>query len=242
MKNWSKEKYSEELFKFNPDLKIISEFIKLREYITVEDKDGIKYCNLAQTFLKSKPTIKSSINKNFAFSVKANKIHNYKYDYSKVEYKYSHLNVVIICPEHGEFMQTYNSHIHYKHGCPICSKSSLNKSWINYNLNKDCTLYLIYCYNSNESFVKIGITSNSVKERFRKDMPYSYETIYEISGNSEYIWNLEKFFHKELSDFQYIPKLDFKGKLECFSSNKIFDIIDSIKLKILEKIIQDKNI
>lgn len=51
---------------------------------------------------------------------------------------------------------------------------------------------------------------------------------------------------KIISEFiklrEYIQKLDFKGKLECFSSNKIFDIIDSIKLKILEKIIQDKNI
>lgn len=242
MNKWSKNKYSEELFKFNSDLKIISEFIKLREYIVVEDKDGIRYCSLAQTFLKSKPSIKSAIDKNIAFSIKANKIHNYKYNYSKVNYKRSDSNVTIICPIHGEFMQTYNSHIICKNGCPKCSKSSLNKSWIDYSSDKECTLYLIYCYNNDENFIKMGITSNSIKERFRKDMPYSYEIIYEISGNSKYIWDLEKLFHKELSEFQYIPKLNFGGKLECFSSSKIFEIIESIKLKSLEKIIQNKNI
>ena len=68
----------------------------------------------------------------FEFIDKARKIHGCKYDYSKVQYTNNHTKVCIICPEHGEFWQTPNSHLDGK-GCPGCGKltkrkkASLNK-------------------------------------------------------------------------------------------------------------------
>jgi len=53
------------------------------------------------------------------FIEKANKIHNRKYDYSKVDYINGHSKVTIICPEHGEFSQRPNPHL--KGGCIECS-------------------------------------------------------------------------------------------------------------------------
>jgi hypothetical protein len=47
-------------------------------------------------------------------------IHNNKYDYSKVEYKNSNTNVIIICKTHGEFLQTPVTHIS-GNGCNKCS-------------------------------------------------------------------------------------------------------------------------
>ena len=58
------------------------------------------------------------------FIKKANKVHNNKYDYSKVEYKNIETKVCIICPEHGEFWQLAHSHL-TNHGCPKCSSSRL---------------------------------------------------------------------------------------------------------------------
>ena len=55
------------------------------------------------------------------FVKKANAIHNNKYDYSKVEYKNAISKVCIICPEHGEFWQTPNSHLN-GNGCPKCGR------------------------------------------------------------------------------------------------------------------------
>ena len=55
------------------------------------------------------------------FIIESNKIHNSKYDYSKVEYVNNHTKVCIICPEHGEFWQTPKAHLHRSHGCPICN-------------------------------------------------------------------------------------------------------------------------
>jgi hypothetical protein len=56
------------------------------------------------------------------FIEKANKIHNNKYDYSKVNYLGSARKVEIICPKHGSFWQTPNSHL-CNAGCPSCANS-----------------------------------------------------------------------------------------------------------------------
>lgn len=56
------------------------------------------------------------------FITKATKIHNGKYDYSKVEYVNTKTKVCIICPEHGEFWQTPRDHLSGR-GCPLCAKN-----------------------------------------------------------------------------------------------------------------------
>lgn len=53
------------------------------------------------------------------FIEKALNVHGDKYDYSKVEYVNSKTKVCIICPEHGEFWQSPNSHIQGQ-GCQRC--------------------------------------------------------------------------------------------------------------------------
>ena len=50
----------------------------------------------------------------------AKKIHKNKYDYSKVEYVNNKTDVCIICPEHGEFWQTPNTHLKGSK-CPKCA-------------------------------------------------------------------------------------------------------------------------
>ena len=54
------------------------------------------------------------------FIERVNEIHNNKYDYSKVNYVNSKTHVTIICPIHGEFLQTPAQHLS-GHGCPLCS-------------------------------------------------------------------------------------------------------------------------
>jgi hypothetical protein len=61
------------------------------------------------------------------FIQKANKIHNNKYDYTKVDYKNNHTKVTIICPEHGEFQQSPMAHLMGCEGCKDCQKINENK-------------------------------------------------------------------------------------------------------------------
>nr|DAY73207.1 MAG TPA: restriction enzyme [Caudoviricetes sp.] len=49
----------------------------------------------------------------------ARKIHNGKYDYSKVDYKDNKTKVCIICPIHGEFWQAPSNHLSGQE-CPAC--------------------------------------------------------------------------------------------------------------------------
>ena len=57
------------------------------------------------------------------FITKANIIHEFKYDYSKAVYYNQKSQVTILCPEHGEFIQKAQNHLH-GHGCSICGKGS----------------------------------------------------------------------------------------------------------------------
>jgi len=74
------------------------------------------------------------------FIKRANKVHNNKYDYSKVVYKNAREKIKIICPEHGEFTQKPDNHCRGQ-GCPTCGhekqgiskKKSLDEYIIGFN-------------------------------------------------------------------------------------------------------------
>ena len=56
------------------------------------------------------------------FVEKSNMIHDFKYDYSLVDYKNCMEKVKIICKKHGIFEQTPNKHLGGQ-GCPKCNQS-----------------------------------------------------------------------------------------------------------------------
>jgi len=57
---------------------------------------------------------------NKSFILYAKKIHQDRYDYSKVEYQNKRKKVILICKEHGEFLQTPNEHLAGS-GCIDCA-------------------------------------------------------------------------------------------------------------------------
>lgn len=61
------------------------------------------------------------------FIKRAKKVHGDKYDYSKVEYVNNRTNVIIICPEHGEFNQLPLNHLKGE-GCYECGKEATANS------------------------------------------------------------------------------------------------------------------
>lgn len=68
------------------------------------------------------------------FIQKANNIHNFIYDYSKINYINAKTKIEIICPKHGSFLQTPYCHTVRKQGCPVCGK----EKEIKYNTINDC--------------------------------------------------------------------------------------------------------
>lgn len=83
---------------------------KIRPNELLHVKQGCKKCNKEEL-------IKIRFDKNIE---KANKIHNYKYDYSNVVFENLSKKVKITCPIHGDFEQTL--HLHLKgRGCSNCA-------------------------------------------------------------------------------------------------------------------------
>lgn len=65
------------------------------------------------------------------FIADAIKVHGDKYDYSKVEYIDSTTKIIIVCPIHGDFKQTPNSHLNGK-TCKQCSLDKRKRGLIEY--------------------------------------------------------------------------------------------------------------
>lgn len=156
------------------------------------------------------------------FIKKSKLTHGDKYNYDLVDYKTSFDEVTIECIEHGYFNQIPNSHLS-GYGCIECARmlTGWNRTNFVYRCNRknvDGQLYLVRCSNINESFYKIGITSQkSINHRFRKSMPYAVELISIFKGDPAFVWNKEKDIHRELKNKRYHPLIDFHGMTECFS-------------------------
>ena len=60
------------------------------------------------------------------FVKKAREVHGDKYTYDEFEYVNAIAKSNIICPKHGTFSQSANTHLR-GHGCPKCSKESVSK-------------------------------------------------------------------------------------------------------------------
>ena len=166
------------------------------------------------------------------FATKANIIHDSKYSYELVDYKTNKIKVSISCPIHGSFEQTPNDHLKGQ-GCPVCANITIseNTGWTRTNFVEKCVknnnglgiLYVLECFNDSEKFFKIGITSRSVKERYKSktEMPYLYRVIDEIIGDPVEIYDLETKLHQINKENHYVPEIPFGGSSsECFSKYK----------------------
>lgn len=153
-------------------------------------------------------------------------VHGDLYDYSEIkEYKNAFEQLTILCKEHGAFQQNMTSHYHAKAGCPTCAVVYNPARRSGFRRCADikggyASLYLIKCWNADEVFYKIGITTHHVSRRFAgsEAMPYNYYVEHLLIGDSDFIYDLETELHREYKQVRYRPQLQFGGMTECFSS------------------------
>ena len=146
------------------------------------------------------------INNIFDFIKKSNEIHQNKYDYSFCEYKTCHKKIKIICPEHGVFEQTPNSHLNGR-GCPNCRISKGEQFIIN------------WLKQNNISFEKQKTFNNCKRIKTLKFDFYlpDYNTLIEYDGQQHYI--PIRYFGGEIS-FERQQLID-RIKTEFAEQNKI---------------------
>jgi len=83
-------------------------------------------------------------------------------------------------------------------------------------------LYIILLSNESERFLKVGITSSSIAQRYSVNMPYKIEVIYQLFDKKNYL-PIETEIDRTVSP-NYLPLNKFAGYLECYS----IDCLDSI--------------
>ena len=81
----------------------------------IHRSSGCKQCSLKKRGADSKKTTEQ-------FIEEARIIYGDKYNYSKTEYLSAHDKLIIICPEHGEFLVSGSNHVNLNSGCPECGK------------------------------------------------------------------------------------------------------------------------
>lgn len=207
----------DKLNQLNSGLKLI-EFTSVKNKVIVEDNFGFKYSPKCYDLLKgSAVSIETCSEKEKLFLFKANKKHNSFYKYSDFIYKNGKTKIDIICPIHGKFNQLIESHI-FGHGCPKCNKVGFSKeSWLTKVKKNKAYFYILRIYHENEEFIKIGITSKSVYDRYKRLKEYSFEVLKIVEGNASIIYDLEKEYLKEHKNLKYYPLLPFEGYTECFN-------------------------
>ena len=98
------------------------------------------------------------------FIKKANIVHGYKYDYSRVNYTSGRNPIEIVCDKHGVFIQKPSVHLSNR-GCQICGIEQNMLS--NRDPNEHCILYFLSLEYKGHEFWKIGITTKSIDIRFK---------------------------------------------------------------------------
>ena len=184
------------------------------------------YTNLIFTGSGCQSCYKGSLNKTSeVFKEQAYKVHNNTYDYSLVDYRSAKEKVRIKCNTHGEFLQTPDKHLKGQ-GCPKCALTRSKICGFSRNdfvesskrSSRKPYLYIIKCYDTVETFYKIGITSHDLKTRFSgSKLPYNFELVQKIEHlDPGLIYDLEQSLHKFYRSFKYTPLKIFNGFTECY--------------------------
>jgi hypothetical protein len=155
----------------------------------------------------------------------ANRVHNYKYDYSLVEYYNYSTKVTVICKDHGSWSISPHNHLKGS-GCFYCKKDKQDLH------TKDHTLYVL----THNNVTKVGLTCRDVQDR-----------IYQINTNSGKNFNLlaEYNFLERNSCFKietellqllrksyYSVKEVYDGSSECFEDVNLAWLLNTIESKL----------
>ncbi len=167
------------------------------------------------------------------FIKEANEIHNFIYDYSKVDYLNNQSKVIIICGYHGEFDQVPSSHLSGS-GCPHCRESKGEKKIVKYLIRHNIR------FNRQKKFD--GCIGKKYKLPFDFYLP-KYRIAIEFDGKQhfepmEYFGGLESYNRLKVndkikSDYCEDNYIDLV-RIRYDQIDKIFDILkESLKNKIL---------
>jgi len=178
------------------------------------------------------------MNKTEEFIEKAIQIHGDKYDYSKVVYENNLKEVIIICKEHGEFLQKPSSHLQGR-GCIKCSNTYnyTTEEWIqkaksvhNNNYDYSNSVYInakipinILCLNCKGYFLQMSSVHlyGGGCSKCCNSKKYSKGQIEWLNFLSSY-YNINIYHAENIGEF-LIPTTKYRADGYCQDTNTIFE-------------------
>ena len=147
------------------------------------------------------------------FIERANKLHNNKYDYSKVSYKNNKDYITIICPIHGEFEQRVDGHL-IGRGCSKCvGRDKTTEEFINEAKLIHGDRYDYSMTNYINASTKVDIKCNKCGRVFSQ-MPWSHLQNHGCPHckMSKLELEIESFLIENEIEFESQKKFDWLGK------------------------------
>lgn len=153
------------------------------------------------------------------------------FDYSKVHYINQHTLVIITCSLHGDFETAPYKHLQSPvGGCPACldEKSGFDycQNYAASRIGQEIGVFYKILFTHKETgikFIKVGITTNTIKQRFKQASPdFDYIIIDQIQDTNLNCAIMEQQYksanwHRRF----YIPKeWKFSGKTECYEYDR----------------------
>lgn len=167
------------------------------------------------------------------FVRRAKEVHGDRYNYTQVDYVSARRKVAIVCPIHGVFEQTPDSHL--SGGCRQCANEELPGAYSLKVLMRNPVLagkpsilyYIKFDAESGEMFYKVGVTTTSVIKRFAGYAAAGYRVkkireiklpLLEAFNREQYLLknHCERFKHRPLKGNR--KGFVFGGGSECFSA------------------------
>ena len=170
---------------------------------------------------------------NKSFIKKSKNIHGNKYNYSKVKYVNNYTLVRIICPIHGDFLQTPNSHL-CGSGCPICNSSKLefaiSNNFSNFEREKKFKWLIYKKYMSLDFYdekLKIAIECQG-EQHFTDKKDYKiYSDFDNVVKRDKLKYQLCKEHNIKL--IYFFPKRFLKYDLDFYKDKICFHTIEDLK-------------
>lgn len=158
----------------------------------------------------SERSLKYSIND---IILRAQNVHGKLYDYSNSVYTGIVNPIEINCKLHGKFNQVVSDHLKGR-GCPSCATSGFKTAL-------PAILYYLKIQHDNKTLYKVGITNNSIEERFTakdRELITVLHQVHYKSGQDAY--NEEQRILKQFKEFKYTgPDVLSSGNTELFTDN-----------------------
>lgn len=169
-------------------------------------------CNLCGNYNIGKKLSSNTI----TWKTQALKIHGTIYDYSNVKYVNSQVKIKIICPVHGEFLQSPYDHLS-GNGCPSCAGYGFQPSKPAY------LYYLKIATEDNNVLYKIGITNRTVNERFNLTDLSKIEIVKQkLYENGQDALDWETKLKRKYKEYRYQgPDILSSGNTELFTEDII---------------------